>query len=60
MSVICLVPFFFGGIVAYWALRCFKEPHVSPLASHIKPVTRKDVCRAMCKVLCTYWFAGGP
>ena len=59
MSVICLVPFFLGGIVAYWALRCFKEPHVSPLASHIKPVTRKDVCRAMCKVLCTYWFAGG-
>ena len=59
MSVICLVPFFFGGIVAYWALRCFKEPHVSPLASNIKPVTCKDVCRAMCKVLCTYWFAGG-
>ena len=59
MSFMCLVPFFFGGIVAVWALYCFKEPHVSPLASHIKPVTRKDVCRAMCKVLCTYWFAGG-
>ena len=59
MSFICLVPFFFGGIVAVWALYCFKEPHVSPLASHIEPVTRKDVCRAMCKVLCTYWFAGG-
>ena len=59
MSFICLVPFFFGGIVAVWALYCFKEPHVSPWASHIEPVTRKDVCRAMCKVLCTYWFAGG-
>ena len=58
-SFICLVPFFFGGIVAVWALYCFKEPHVSPWASHIEPVTRKDVCRAMCKVLCTYWFAGG-
>ena len=59
MSFICLVPFFFGGVVAVWALYCFKEPHVSPWASHIEPVTRKDVCRAMCKVLCTYWFAGG-
>ena len=59
MSFICLVPFFFGGIVAVWALYCFKEPHVSPWASHVEPVTRKDVCRAMCKVLCTYWFAGG-
>ena len=59
MSFICLVPFFFGGIVAVWALYGFKEPHVSPWASHIEPVTRKDVCRAMCKVLCTYWFAGG-
>ena len=59
MSFICLVPFFFGGIVAVWALYCFKEPHVSPWASHIEPVTRKDVCSAMCKVLCTYWFAGG-
>ena len=59
MSFICLAPFFFGGIVAVWALYCFKEPHVSPLGSHIEPVTGKDVCRAMCKVLCTYWFAGG-
>ena len=59
MSFIYLVPFFFGGVVAVWALYCFKEPHVSPWASHIEPVTRKDVCRAMCKVLCTYWFAGG-
>ena len=59
MSFICLVHFFFGGVVAVWALYCFKEPHVSPWASHIEPVTRKDVCRAMCKVLCTYWFAGG-
>ena len=103
MSFICLVPLV-GGIVAVWAVCCFKEPHVSPLASHIacvasvsnrvitrrlepvihffcscpsfldepreetlatqatshiKPVTCKDVCRAMCKVLCTYWFAGG-
>ena len=58
MSFICLVPLV-GVIVAVWAVCCFKEPHVSPLASNIKPVTCKDVCRAMCKVLCTYWFAGG-
>ena len=58
MSFICLVPLV-GVIVAVWPLYCFKEPHVSPLASNIKPVTCKDVCRAMCKVLCTYWFAGG-
>ena len=58
MSFICLVPLV-GVIVAVWPLCCFKEPHVSPWASHIEPVTCKDVCRAMCKVLCTYWFAGG-
>ena len=60
MLFICLVPFVFGGVVAVWALYCFKERHVSPLAySHIVRVSCKDVCRAMCKVLCTYWFAGG-
>ena len=52
-------PLIVGVIVAVRPLYCFKEPHVSPLASNIKPVTCKDVCRAMCKVLCTYWFAGG-
>ena len=59
MSFICLIFFFLGGIVAVWARYCFKKPHVSPLASHFEPVTCEDLCRAMFKVLCAYWFAGG-
>ena len=58
MLFICLVPFC-GVFAAVWALCCFKELHVSPLASQIEPVSCEEICGAMCKVLCIYWFSGG-
>ena len=60
MLFICLVPFCLGFLVTKWALYCFKEPHVSPSTSNSeKNVTWRELCRAMVKVLCTYWFAEG-
>ena len=57
---IFLFPFCLGLFLAWWALKCFKEPHVTPLNVDTTEPDRKDVWKAMKEVFRNHWFAGGP
>ena len=57
---IFLFPFCLGSVLACWALKCFKEPHVTPLNVDTIEPDRKDVWKAMKEVFRNHWFAGGP
>lgn len=57
---IFLFPFCLGSVLAWWALKCFKEPHVTPPTVDTTEPDCKDVWKAMKEVFRNHWFAGGP
>ena len=57
---IFLFPFCLGSVLAWWALKCFKEPHVTPPNVDTTEPDRKEVWKAMKEVFRNHWFAGGP
>jgi len=73
MLFICLFPSFVGVLVAIWASRCFKEPHVHPRAFSSRTndpesqpilskiaVENRDRLAAMRQIFIWHWFGRGP